>query len=271
MSIYGNPVMLGGSGGGGGGGSTNVLFGTTTPTAAQGNNGAMYLKYSTLPSGYSSVEYIEASGSQYIDTGVIGTGATEIEFDISIVSSVSAWRVLMGAYTANVKNSFGVFLNGLTTISYQRGNNVYQDQSYSITIGNRYVFRTDKEKLYINDVNTHTLSGYAVTTPVNLYLSAVNANGTASDFAPPHKLYGAKIWEAGDLIRCFSPCVRTADNIPGLYDMVNGQFYHSGGSNEYSAGSPTTAESPVVAAYAKVSGAWQDLIGTDINDIDLGS
>ena len=42
MSIYGNPVMLGG---GGGGGSTNVLSGTTAPTAAQGSNGAVYLKY----------------------------------------------------------------------------------------------------------------------------------------------------------------------------------------------------------------------------------
>lgn len=42
MSIYGNPVMLGGSGGGGGG---QLLSGTSVPSSDTGNNGDTYIRY----------------------------------------------------------------------------------------------------------------------------------------------------------------------------------------------------------------------------------
>ena len=66
MSIYGNPVMLGGSGGGGGGGV--VLSGTSSPTASLGNDEDLYIQYEILSASYDHTykivaEYRKVNGS----------------------------------------------------------------------------------------------------------------------------------------------------------------------------------------------------------------
>ena len=36
----------------------------------------------TLPSGYTEVEYVQSSGKQYVDTGIIGRSGLEFELDV---------------------------------------------------------------------------------------------------------------------------------------------------------------------------------------------
>ena len=47
------------------------------------------------------------------------------------------------------------------------------------------------------------------------------------------RLYSFRITEGGTLKRDFVPCIRTADVVAGLYDMVEGKFYGNSGSGNF--------------------------------------
>ena len=65
----------------GSGGGVTILSGNTEPSAGQGNNGQIYLRY--LPNEYVPVEYIQSDGSQYIDTQYIPTVHTAAELKLN--------------------------------------------------------------------------------------------------------------------------------------------------------------------------------------------
>lgn len=264
MSIYGNPVMLGGSGGGGGG-STNVLSGTAAPTAAQGNNGAMYLQYAGshgLPSGYDFCLYIEVtSAGPYIDTGVANNSTAYVELDAQ--------------YTENPGNNYGWF-GAQTTIEYTV--NTYGGVFF-VNFGagrtvipwgevlSRHIIKVDDTRVSVDNGAYTGGVNWANTTGRNYYLFAINYSGGALTTANA-RVYGCKLYNGSTLVRDFVPCIRQNDDTVGMYDVVNNTFYSNAGTGTFVAG--PTGE-PVTNAYAKVNGTWQDLIGTDINDINLGS
>jgi hypothetical protein len=63
-------------------------------------------------------------------------------------------------------------------------------------------------------------------------------NGTGSGSAV--RLYECKFLENTQIIRDFIPARRIVDNILGLYDIINNQFYTNAGSGNFIAGSTIT-------------------------------
>ena len=63
MSIYGNPVMLGGSGGGVSG---QLLSGTSIPTSSTGNVGDTYIRYDSTSLAIAAVYFKKADGWEII-------------------------------------------------------------------------------------------------------------------------------------------------------------------------------------------------------------
>lgn len=59
---------------------------------------------------YTQCNYLQSSGTQWINTGIIGSGATKVFIDFSIVSNPSGWWGLFGACVANINRSllFGI-------------------------------------------------------------------------------------------------------------------------------------------------------------------
>ena len=47
------------------------------------------------------------------------------------------------------------------------------------------------------------------------------------------RYYGVKIDVNGETERNYIPCIRTSDGIAGLYDTVNGVFYSSVGTKNF--------------------------------------
>jgi hypothetical protein len=50
------------------------------------------------------------------------------------------------------------------------------------------------------------------------------------------------MWENGNLIKSLIPARRISDNILGLYDIINNQFYTNAGSGEFIAGPTLTTD-----------------------------
>ena len=287
MSIYGNPVMLGGSGGGGGG-STNVLSGASVPTAAQGSNGAMYLKYfqapSAIPASATLLEYIQNTAGQYVNTGYSGNDDSRYVIDFTLSSAQTAdWPTPFGGRpnVANVTNAQNIHLarneknyDGQAVGWGILATNVIAGVGATAMVGKRTQIILEAGNLEITIDGTHyqgTFTPGTVTnsTPIGIFTMLVNDSPQSFGNMNAMRLHSFKIYENDVLQRDFYP-VLDSNGVPCLYDIVTGNYYYNQGSGNFTAG-PVVNEGIITDTYAKVNGAWQDLIGTDIDDINLGS
>jgi len=94
------------------------------------------------------------------------------------------------------------------------------------------------------DANTKTgsIDGVAETTtntyrPAGARAIVLFARGTSavaeSGNRTKGKIYYAKIWNKGDLVRDLIPCYRKSDNEAGMYDLVTETFFTNAGTGEF--------------------------------------
>lgn len=193
-----------------------------------------------IPSEYQEVQYIQkttTSMGDLIRTGIVPDTTTEAEIDFS-VDELGVYNGVMGA----AKNDDGgmsirlayvpagstydltdtdIYIRNLSTSAYTKS---HMDLTKRHTVG----MKTDG--IYIDGVKQSTSRGTYVT-PADFMLFSVNRSNTGgSNYSSAwantkEKIYSAKFWQGGSLVRHLIPCVRLSDNEPGFYDLVDGGFY----------------------------------------------
>lgn len=186
-----------------------------------------YMSYSTnkkgrLPSGFQEVEYIQSTGTQYIDTGIKATNATRFKIDVEITAydtyifgAWNDWQVSMFTiYSANSSSSaIGYGANWVGSIT-------------GLTTGNKITISIDNGVVkYNNEIKGSYPDTF--TSANNIILCGTNASGTPTAFSKI-KIYSLEIDGHN-----FIPCYRKSDNEVGLYDIVNNQFYTNAGSGTF--------------------------------------
>lgn len=191
----------------------------------------------SLPSGYQQVEYIQSSGTQYIDTGFQPNQNTRVVADLEYLSGDAAFC----AYSqSNGSNSFGLqaVSSGYWFVYY--GSSSKQTECQAKT--GRYIVDVNKNVVMFNDTTT-TLAANNFTCDSAIWIFALKFNGNPSYFSSL-KIYYFKIYDNGTLVRDFVPCYRTSDNAAGLYDTAQGAFYTNAGTGSFSVGSNVTPSEP---------------------------
>ena len=212
-----------------------------------------------LPSGYKWLEYIQSSGTQYVDTKFKANNNTRVLIDAEYIDTSGEYPILFGARTTVGQNMFSLMYN----TSYFRSdyNTAYTQQWESVATGRR-VYDKNKETTTINGVSkSYTNSAFQC--DVNLTLLCLNNNGTKQWFASA-KVYSCQIYDNGTLVRDFIPCQKP-DGTIGLWDDVNSVFYGNAGTGTFTAG-------PVVASpsiFVNIDGIWKPInhIYVNINNI----
>jgi len=188
-----------------------------------------------LPAEYQEVEYIESTGTQYIDTGVVPTSQTGVEISFSDFENTT-WSTLFGSVTAYVVES-----------RYKISSEENGDKLYA--------FLGDKIKIEFNSSGEHNIKfnrpngvlnldniPYDISSttfissnlPICLFAENNSAKGIISN--SKCKILNCKIYEKDNLIRDFIPAKRNSDGAIGLYDKVNDVFYENAGTGEFVAG-----------------------------------
>ena len=173
------------------------------------------------------VDYVESSGTQYIDTGIAYSPGMRSELDIKFGTSGN--MLFFGARTAanTTKCYNAVWLYSSAAIRFDYCNSGAAPQTQNITPNNsvpastRISLAFDGATLtYPGGTLTATLSAQSFSTDFPLYLFGVNTAGTASLTAGATiTLYGCKIYSGGVLVRDYIPVrVGTAG---ALYDRAN--------------------------------------------------
>lgn len=186
-------------------------------------------KTSILPEAYQQVDYIESTGTQYIDTGVkcLQTTTFEITNNFNILNEIQ----LFGAFANSKRMHYGMnssqiymptVTNGTTTEHIFNGDTQYHT----------YYLSTSQYKYD----NTIVASGnFEFPTDFNFFLFARNNEGTVTNYCKS-RLKKAKIYNNNVLICDFIPCYRKSDNEIGLYDLVNDVFYTNQGTGTFAKG-----------------------------------
>lgn len=184
-----------------------------------------------LPSGYTRLEYIQSSGTQYIDTGFKPNQDTRVVAKAKYTQpSTATYLFGTDAGSGQAGFSFGS-ANGNLRQFYNKTSTYFQS---GLSFADPITIDANKNVCSIND--TYTVNGtYATFSPgYSMYLFAANRAGSIYGICTA-TIYSCQIYNNGTLVRDFIPC-KNASGIIGLWDDVNSVFYENAGSGTFSAG-----------------------------------
>ena len=198
--------------------------------------------------GYLTLDYIQGSGSQYINTGYTMNSGSTADFKAQFLGAPanSSWHGVFGQrVTVSDKAGACVFLyttGGRTT--FWRTLNGDANTSHAAAMNTDYTFHIDKTgaaSTVTGGSLDNAVLGTATTTACSgeAYIFNLNQGGSvwAATASAKMRLYHLTFSENGELVRDFVPAMRPSDGAVGLYERIGGQFYGNDGDGEFIAGS----------------------------------
>lgn len=218
-------------------------------------------EYSLVPRTYQRISYIQCSGTQYINTDYYWTSDnTETQATIDFLSRSANGQTLYGneehltsssRYFASLlhggsSGGFAAYVGGSaallsTTLPSGKGTldlKTTASKQFTVSWNNTVL----NSKAYSGTVNTRSAAMTVTNNTGKIYIfsnhnSGTNGqNATGIQLVQSMKLYEFIMWDNGEKVRHFLPCIRTIDNVAGLYDIVGQKFYTNDGTGSFITG-----------------------------------
>lgn len=191
-----------------------------------------------LPDGYTKVDYLQSTGTQWIDMGVAPDQNT---------------KVILKVLATNLNASSGVSLIG------SRSSNNSSDQFFTYISGDQgFLFRVDGEEAASAFTNFKVNTLYTITLSTSRFLVDENGNrvhtmyiSSSSDFTSTvtmalfrskpfsmgfiGNIYVCKHYNNDHLIQHFVPCL-DSDGVPCMYDLVSKTTFYNQGTGSFTWG-----------------------------------
>ena len=196
----------------------------TIPTARKTNTNLFTL----TPATRETLTFIRSDGSQYINTKVCGSQLLDCEVNVQVYENYNGYCGIIGAEYNQSNNAMGIsYRQSDGAVRFRYGNNQTESAlSQPLSKNTPYKFEIMGNKLYLNNVEILSLS-----TPSLLYsqtyMTLFAVNRLQYTDIPvecgAYKIYGAKIWRNGTLLREFIPS--RIKGVVGMYDTVTDSFF----------------------------------------------
>ena len=226
----------------------------TSLTIPEGNveqvsvNGVVLWRKSLLPSGYTQLEYIESTGTQWIDTGIATTN-NNLGFMLEAMPLTSADVYPIGSRaTDGGTRFFGV--RSVSSNSFSYGWSFYStataSQSYvNVRTTMSLNWLNSKKATIGNDSNDLATANIANGRNITLF-------GVNGQLLWTGRIYHAQISKGTGIVANLIPVMRDSDSKVGMYDTVTRQFFTNAGTGEFIA-------SPRFVEYIEFDGnSWID-------------
>ena len=224
-----------------------------------------------LPSGYTLLEYIESTGTQYINTGYFWQNENVRVILDGMVTKAGSSRSMFGneehvVSTASGGRYFSIIPHGSQTSSAIYAGSTNQG-SLSTTLNTRFlmdIYTTTSKTIYasmngVSKISAKSYSGSVITNPNKLtngvgqiYIFANHNSGTGavlsgatpimagSQIMAGMRVYSFKMFDNNALVRSFVPAKNSSGTV-GLYDLVGQKFYTDAAGGSFTAGANATA------------------------------
>ena len=228
-------------------------------------------KYVTrgIPSDYTRLDYIESTGTQYINTGYYWTSeAVKVVMDATVTSNSSSQSLFGNEEPFSGGRYFSIVPHGSSgKYSFYVGSSTGL-ASASTTVGTRFTMECETTTAKVLTVKVNgttsfsktyagTVMAYANTTSTNankgkIYIFANHNSGSNGDtgiqIVGGMKLYSFKMYDNGTMVRNFVPCKNSAGTI-GLYDTMTRTFFTNAGSGTFTAGPVASGQGDEPGCY----------------------
>ena len=188
------------------------------------------------------VEYLESTGTQYVDTGIAPKNVPGFAMSLDCMRISGGWS----GYGTGVFPGQRIVLRNYTGgTALQVGSDVYGNGSIldgiritvSFDMVNGHVSVGEYSNTFDPATYTNLGNGY------NFYLFAVSRNNTPNPNPYDNlRVYGAKFWSNGVLVRDFQPVrVGSGSSAVGyLFDRVSGELFGNAGTGAFTIGPDKT-------------------------------
>lgn len=191
-----------------------------------------------LPTEYQEVKFIQSSGTQWIDTGFYpNTTTTKVELGIT-PQSLDVTQGVCGARGNDVaadETACNIFLLAAGTYRFDWINGDVS-KSYPVATDIMYRISCTRGLGTINDISITGTNTDSITESETFLIGNFNNNGAAYTNGFKGCIHYAKLYSNDVLIRDLVPCYRKADDVIGMYDLVNDAFYTNAGTGTFTKG-----------------------------------
>lgn len=165
----------------------------------------------TFPDDFQEIEYIQSTGTQYIDTGFYPNQDSSVEVDHKINSFPQQYNAPYGTRVSNTKQLQVIYANNNNSrYDFRYGNkDTYIQNGKDITT--RRIVKQDKNICYIDGTQVATITANTFDTTYPMYLFATNAENSAN-FNSAMTLYNAKLSDNSTTVRSFVPAKAKRDS-----------------------------------------------------------
>lgn len=186
-----------------------------------------------LPSGYTPLEYITGTGTQYFDLGFKPNQNTRVVLDIELSAQSSYPKALLGGRNADASSSDSFAMWLIDANDFRTDFDTHNLNVAVVPVGR---FLIDKNKA-VTTINGVAYTNTAATFQANYNLALLNIidPGGPDTRITAGTIYFSQAYDNGTLIRDLIPCQTDSGEV-GLYDDVNGVFYGNAGTGVFIAG-----------------------------------
>ena len=187
-----------------------------------------------LPEGYTAVDYLQSSGTQYIDTGRKLTQDSDITIDFSIVGEINKSAGIFGSRESASKNNLTLLREFRSVESSFFSGDFSEYQKHRFTAASsleRTKIRMNKAGAWVNDILKKSWSDVAdFETPTNGLIFDIGNNNWTGNKAIM-RLYGYTDGDAQQLVPCLD-----ANGVPCLYDLIGKTALYNQGAGSFTWG-----------------------------------
>lgn len=189
---------------------------------------------------YQKLEYIQSTGTQYIDTGFKATPNTVVDIDFQFTEVSTLQQRLFGSGTSSDSYlNYQMYINGAGAWAYS-----FKDGSGN-WVSTNVTADTNKHNIRFNiplgqfliDNNSYSIASSTRTKSTqNNFLIMYATPSDSGEKIGKMKLYAFKMYDKNELVRDMIPVKRKSDNAIGMYDKVTKKFYANAGTGTFTAG-----------------------------------
>ena len=201
---------------------------------ARANGWTLTLQYAEaeVPAGYRRLEYLESTGTQYIDTGVKLSNESEVRCEFMTVELTGAYQRLYGCFAAPRFACYSAYLEYMAVACYILGD----AKRVAAQLGKKITLCHNIEKCIMEGVDYRfNTTPSAFETPLSCQI--FNSDSEINNIAHA-RIYAFSISRAGEMQVDYVPCI-APDGKLGMYNRVDGTVKENAGSGAFIAGLAT--------------------------------
>lgn len=174
------------------------------------------------------VEYLESTGTQYIDTAIYGSNNSKVEVDLQLLE-LGVSKAVFGCYSANQASLYMYQAGGNSNGKWQFG--FGWNSNCGQTDTNRHLIICENFDLTIDGSLIFSHNQKTFITPHTMLLFNMHNNSGGIYDTIGIRIFSCKLYNGNTLVRDFIPVRR--GNVGYMYDKVSGKLFGNKGTGNF--------------------------------------